>query len=292
MSDKRVLITGAAGFLGRNLVEYMNSVCRIIEVHGVDRAYGQTLQQTSLHRTYDAVIHLAADTQVWWCWKNPEKAMENNVSATLAAVRIAKQHNCPLIVSTTDKVYREGTEDADETSPLEGACPYSISKVLCEEVLCSARHFVNAPIVAVRCANIIGADDNNSGRLFPEIRSAYFGGSNMDFIARGNVRTWIHVSDVCEALVAILSAVLCGERVADAYNIGAEHSTVGAIIDSFADNGIVVGSNFSVPDYRENPRLTINSDRMKQQFGWHPRYTLTAAIEEIASVWRRQKCER
>lgn len=288
---RSILVTGDRGFLGSHLVRHLEDLEFLVVgcdlVAGMNAAHDAAMYPPEHHADLKAVIHLAAQTQVGWCWKNASDAFANNVGALCGAIEIAAMHNVPLIVSTTDKVYDPTCGYANEHAPLRGGCPYSASKVVCEHLLDNYRPYATHPVVAVRCGNLIGPDDHNSQRLFPAIRNAHWGKAPMPFINGKCLRQWIHVQDACDAIVCILGAVLRGEEVSPAYNVaGLQAVSVQEIVDLFANEGIVVTSEKHHADFKEATSLLVNSDLMRERFGWEPKITIEQAVAEAAAAWR------
>lgn len=228
------MVTGSEGFLGRHL-------CKLLfenghQTMGVDFENGiavsDFVKSVYPHRPehYDCIIHLAAFTQVGWCWKNPAEAMRNNVGATLDMLNFAATRKTPIIVVTSDKVYAGGYETYNELSPQRGYCPYSASKVVCDELANEYQAFVNPQTYIVRFSNLIGYDDHNEARLFPRIRKALQDNTPLPFLRKDCVRDWLDVRDAARFLYELSQAGNQGIS----FNVVGESCSVGEIVGRFA----------------------------------------------------------
>jgi nucleoside-diphosphate-sugar epimerase len=133
----RVLVTGAAGFIGTWLVPELQSAG--YDVVGVDRVDGDISlpgvfeRLAEIHKP-DIVVHLAAKAGVIWCEENPAEAIQNNALATLYVAKECQRHGARLVFASSSEVYGDqlvGLEDG----PVYPKTIYGTIKVM-EEHIC------------------------------------------------------------------------------------------------------------------------------------------------------------
>lgn len=239
----RYFITGGAGFIGSNFVEYLfESVSGLTGVTIFDKFtyaanaknYENFLSDPRLKVikgdicdlpllensmiNHDFVIHFAAESHVDRSIKDPAIFIQTNVLGTFNVLESSRKTNIKTVVHvSTDEVYGSLTEgSADETYPLLPNSPYAASKAAAD--LLARSYFVThgLDVRVTRCCN-------NYGKYqFPEKIIPFFvleliAGRNAPVYGNGeNLREWIHVSDHVRGLQTILEKGSPGEI----YNIG------------------------------------------------------------------------
>lgn len=251
---KRLLVTGGAGFIGSNFVQYalkMRPNLRIINLDALTYAgnlanfRGLPSDQAERHRfirgkvqdwgllealfseeIFDAVIHFAAESHVDRSILRPEAFVETNVVGTFRLLEASrrqweqtgkKEHFRFLHVST-DEVYGSlGPRGYfTETTPYDPSSPYSASKA-------ASDHFVKAYFRTYGFPTLITNCSNNYGpyqfpeKLIPLMILNIVEGKTLPVYGDGkNMRDWLYVLDHCEALLRVLDEGKPGLT----YNIG------------------------------------------------------------------------
>ena len=249
--ERRVLVTGARGFVAAHLVEALHAagaeVIGLVRdeppetyfdlaglaqvttlVHGdlTDYAFVERV----LHEYHvQTVMHLAAQALVTVANSNPLSTFESNIRGTYnlleAARRAWDEGNGPLagvVVASSDKAYGQQADlPYVEDSPLLGLHPYDASKA-CADIL--TRTYYNTwglPVAVTRCANLYGPGDLNFSRLIPHTISAVLAGQRPQIRSDGSPkRDFLFIAD------AIAGYLKLGERLADpqvagrAFNLG------------------------------------------------------------------------
>lgn len=202
--DKKIVVTGSEGFVGRHLVTALKSKKAIV-TEIPHRLYFEELCNRIKRQDY--VVHLGAQTLVGKAKDNPILTYEANIKGTweiLEACRLNKTKK--IIIASTDKVYGEGL-DKSELCNLGGIYPYDLSKVLCDEMAQRYRIAYDMRIGITRCVNIYGPGDTNDSRIIPgTIKSCL---KNEDIIIRSNgqtKRSYLYVEDVVEGYLMFLKS--------------------------------------------------------------------------------------
>lgn len=212
----RILVTGAAGFIGRH-------VCRELRTHGHevigvdivasdgviagDIGDRRWMRAVFCHERPRAVVHLAAAVSVADSARRPAKYLRSNALATaklcevIANARTIKR----LVVASSMSVYGEGLPDApvDEQWPISPASVYGLSKYDQERLclLCSAQS--NIPALALRLFNVYGPGQSITNSLTGVIANwagAIIRGDRPRVTEDGRqLRDFIHVADAARA---------------------------------------------------------------------------------------------
>ena len=191
--SKRVLVTGATGFVGHWLVKGLRQRgaevtvlvrdwdqrselirsglvddCRV--VHGVLEAYGDVERAINEHEI-EVVVHLGAQAIVGAANRSPRPTFESNIRGTYNVLEACRTHRDLLqsvVIASSDKAY--GPSDAlpyTEETPLAGRHPYDVSKS-CGDLLAQAYwHTYRLPVAIARCGNIYGGGDLHWSRIVP-----------------------------------------------------------------------------------------------------------------------------
>lgn len=246
-----VLVTGGAGFIGSNFIEYLlagNDQIRVVNldlltyagslsnldtvrdshrylfVHG-DVCNAILLAELFRDHHFDTVVHFAAESHVDRSIVGPDAFIQTNIIGTyrlLEAVRQAWRRgegSRRFLYVSTDEVYGtlEPTDPAfTELTPFSPRSPYSASKAAAHHLALAYCHTYGLPILATCCSN------NYGPRQYPEklvplvILNALTGKSLPVYGDGRQVRDWIYVADHCRAIAAVLER----GRVGETYNVG------------------------------------------------------------------------
>jgi len=209
-----------------------------------------------LHRLFDEnrftrVAHLAAESHVDRSIDDPEAFLNTNVLGTFALLKAALDSwrasetldQARFLHVSTDEVY--GSLDADdpaflETSPYRPNSPYAASKAASDHLVRSFIATYRMPALITNCSNNYGPYQHPE-KLIPLMIIHALEGKSLPIYGDGsNVRDWLHVSDHCEALMAVIER----GRIGETYNVGGgneqnNRDVVGLICDTldrvFAD---------------------------------------------------------
>jgi len=252
-----------------------------------------------------AVVHFAALAYIGESNDRPAAYYANNVGGTAALLEIMQESGLRHIVfSSTCAVY--GTPETipiSETSSLAPINPYGASKMICERMLRESAAAFPLTFMALRYFNAAGADpDGEIGEChvpethaIPLILDAAAGAANGFTIfgadyptADGTcIRDYIHVTDLADAHVAALRALVDGSDSA-ALNLGAGRGwSVRELVESvrqITNRELKVRVGPRRPG--DPPVLVANADRARQKLGWQPRYSDLATQVTHAWTWR------
>jgi CDP-glucose 4,6-dehydratase len=254
----------------------------------------------------EVVIHMAAQPLVRHSYDHPVETYATNVMGTvhvLEAVRATASVRCVVNV-TTDKCYenKEWAWGYREQDPLGGSDPYSSSKA-CAELVTAAyrasyfRRGAPGPQVAVataRAGNVIGGGDWAADRLVPDALSAFEQQRVVQIRNPQAVRPWQHVLEPLSGYL-VLAQKLHEQATAYAepWNFGPaqeDERTVEALVKALADHW-GEGARWEVcagEHPAEAMQLKLDISKTRERLGWHPRWSLSQAIEHTVA-WARQR---
>jgi CDP-glucose 4,6-dehydratase len=315
----KVLVTGAGGFLGGRLAARLATAghdviawCRderpatldffapaggIVRVRG-DVRDGALWQRLMVRYAPQALIHLAAESQVRRALANPRETWAANLLGTveaLEAARCASERPLALIVASTDKAYGPPERlPYDETHPLRGSAPYDASKAAADLCARSYAASYGLPVAITRSANIYGGGDLNPDRIIPETCRAILERRHVVLRSDGSPeRDYLHVEDVCSAYELLLARLAAGQGIpGEVFNIGSGRGTavrdvVQKVLDAAgpAAQGLAMTLAPALPR-TEIDRQILDAGRLVAATGWQPRYDLAHGLEDTWAWYR------
>lgn len=237
MAPQCILITGANGLIGFDLVRRLHSVGRdvvavdrsISDVRAVtDRAFEleigdvHKLHELAARFNIDAIVHCGSVSGPMLGQDNPAMIFRINVGGTVDVAEVARQTaarrgSCALIFCSSLTVYGNQPQDGiDESHPLLTRNCYASSKVAGEAIVLSYSHEHNVDGVVLRIAGVYGQRRRTSCILRLMIENALEGRPTRLPFGKGFPRQWVHVDDVVQGIVAALDA---SDRKRRIYNI-------------------------------------------------------------------------
>lgn len=309
MEMRKILVTGGAGFIGGNFVQYMVNKYPNYEIFNLDLlTYAGDLgkhrdiedkqnyhfikadivdRETILplfeKEQFDYVVHFAAESHVDRSIKDPEIFVRTNVMGTQVLLDAAKQIGIKKFVHvSTDEVYGELDFDPDtfftEETPLQPNSPYSASKASSDLLVRAYHETYGLPINITRCSNNYGPY-HFPEKLIPLTISRVLNDQKVPVYGTGeNIRDWLHVIDHCAAIDLVLHEGANGE----VYNVGGHNErtnleVVKTIIEA-------LGKSEELIDYVQDrlghdKRYAIDPTKL-ENLGWKPTYTFETGIAQ------------
>lgn len=322
---KRVFITGHTGFKGSWLSAMLlkagadvtgyslkpPTTPSLFELASLERdmnsVTGDIRDYDKLKQVFDRaepelVFHLAAQPIVRESYKNPRETYEVNVLGTvnvLECVRNVKTVKSVINV-TTDKVYENSEKGSafSENVPLNGYDPYSNSKSCSELVTgCYVRSFFDRDKIAVstvRAGNVIGGGDFAKDRIIPDCVRAMEQRQVIGVRNPDSIRPYQHVLEPLFVYLMIAKAQYEDRRFAGSYNVGPDESdciTTKELVSCFCKMW-GEGAQWSNLKEENAPHeagfLKLDCTKLKNTFGWQPRWNISQAVEkvcEFSRVW-------
>ena len=287
MTKTLSLVTGAAGFIGSNLVDYLldmdhqvvcvdNESADNEKFHWSDKTINVKADITdykSMKNVFtgvDYVFHLAAESRLQPAIENPIQAVERNCVGTTVALQCAREHGVKRFVySSTSSGYGNNPYPNVETQPDDCLNPYSASKVAAEKFCKMYTNLYGLETVVLRYFNVFGQRSPRKGQYAPVI--GIFQRQNEDdspltIVGDGSQRRdFVHVEDVARANYLASLMPLKG-HVGEVFNVGSGTCySVQQIADAISDDQVYIPK-------RDGEMDTTFADISKigEVIGWKP----------------------
>ena len=303
LKGKRVLITGADGFIGSHLVERLleegcsvKAFCYYNSFNSwgwLDTLPKETLAQLDVFtgdirdpngvRTamqgVDVVFHLAALIAIPFSYHSPDSYIDTNVKGTLNIVQAAKDLGVErVLVTSTSEVY--GTAQyipIDEKHPRQPQSPYSASKIGADCIAESFYRSFNLPLTIVRPFNTYGPRQSARAVIPTIITQLLAGKKEIQLGDLRPTRDLLFVRDTAEGFVAIAKAEsLIGEdcNIATQSEISVKDLAQELINQINPEAKINEDESRLRPERSEVFRLYGDFKKISEHTGWKPRHTL------------------
>lgn len=309
LKGKKVLVTGADGFIGSHLVEallsrgatvrafvFYNSfnswgwldtfpkeLLNVIEVIPGDIRDSDRVSEAI--KGCDIVFHLAALIPIPFSYVAPRTFVETNINGTLNILQASREHNIKkVLVTSTSEVY--GTAKyvpIDETHSMQAQSPYSATKIGADRLAESFYRSFDTPAVIVRPFNTYGPRQS-ARAVIPTVITQLFSGEKTIKLGRiDTIRDFNYVKDVAEGFLKIAeSDRVVGEEIQIASGVGVTvEEATNLIMELCGKKAEIVTDDIRMrPEKSEVERLIGSNDKLRKLTGWQPRYDLRKGLEE------------
>ena len=315
-----ILVVGGAGYIGSHLVKELVEKEDVIVLDNLSTGHRQAvdsraifvkgnlgdeedLQMIFSSYPVKAVMHFAANSLVGESVVDPLKYYQNNVASTLTLLKMMLKHDVKnFIFSSTAATYGIPNVDIiDETCATAPINPYGQSKLMVERILADFSKAYALNYVVLRYFNAAGAyrtaeigeSHDPETHLIPIVLQHLVGkrekvsvfGSDYDTPDGTCIRDYIHVTDLANAHILALEALLSGKKSTEIYNLGNGLGySVKEVIETCEK---VTGRKATVemaPRREGDPaRLVASSQKIFSELGWKAERDLETII---ASAWK------
>jgi NAD dependent epimerase/dehydratase len=309
LKNKKVLVTGAGGFIGSHLVEALlergASVRAFVKYNGrsdwgmlsdlpiesqksIEVILGNICDPFFVRKAVhgcDYVFHLAALIGIPYSYVAPADYVQTNVIGTLNILESCRSEGVARMVHTsTSETY--GTAQyvpIDEKHPMQGQSPYSASKIGADKMVESYYNSFELPVVTVRPFNTFGP--RQSARAFiPTVVAQSLANNELLLGSLEPVRDMTFVKDTAEGFISV---GLCDKVIGQAVNLGVGRGeTIGEMVKTILrilgkDNMPIRQDSSRVRPVRsEVMRLISDNTIAREVCGWQPKYSLEHGLKE------------
>ncbi len=301
MSTKRILVTGADGFIGSHLCEHLVTDGHAVRAFVYYNSIGtwgwlDTLPldvQNELEvilgdvrdpfvvqsavNGVDVVLHLAALIGIPYSYVAPQSYIDTNITGTLNVLEAVKTAGTERLVQTsTSEVYGSALfVPITEEHPLQGQSPYSASKIGADQLALSYYRSFGVPVTVMRPFNTYGPRQSARAVIPTIITQALAGAETINLGALSPTRDFNYVKDIARGF-AMMGASDAG--LGEVINFGSNFEiSIGQVVDSVAS---AVGRPLAAvteeervrPEHSEVDRLWADATRAHEMIGWKPDY--------------------
>ena len=298
----RVLVTGATGTLGFNIVNHLaamhprtriQALVRKVDPHlfssypnvgqqKVDMAEMGRFTEAALDFQPNAIVHCAATgvrpSKISWF-----DVIEMNVSATVELFRASCEiPDCHFVHMSTGLVYQSQDRRCHEGDPIDTLHPYGASKAASDCLLRAGADRLNRHLTVVRPFSFTGLHDGGD-RLFPSLLGSAVSGEPFSMSAGTQLRDFCSVQDAAEAICLILEQGT--EPARNIFNVGSGRSVAlkDIVMDVIDQLGLRVDLRLGEKPFHPHEPMHLVADigRM-EEMGWKPKTNLAYAVWELA----------
>lgn len=280
----KILVTGATGFVGRNLVPVLEKLeHELILVNSKSGDIVDNLFWAS-QPAADVVIHLAASTYVPDSWNAPVDFMKTNFLGTLCALDYCKNHNAKLVFLSSYLYGNPNSLPIKETATLSATNPYALSKKMAEEACAFYAEKYNVSVIILRPFNIYGPGQGDNF-LIPTIIRQLFKSNMVQVKDLQPKRDYIYINDLVNAIILTLTAnVKFG-----IYNIGSGISY--SVMDIIQKLQCLLKTDLPVVSSFENRPGEIMDTRADYtqattDLSWKPNWSFDEGLTQILALYK------
>ncbi len=326
---KKYLVTGGAGFIGSNYINYLldkgkdtlvinldkltyaGNLKNLVTVeklnnyqfvHG-DIADEQLLEQLFNKYDFDYIVNFAAESHVDRSIAEPDVFIKTNIVGTHKLLEIARKrwlsslNNKKFIQISTDEVYGELEAEGyftEETS-IAPRSPYSATKASADLLVMAYYNTYGLPINITRCSNNYGAYQYPE-KLIPLVISKCLNHLPIPVYGDGlNIRDWLYVTEHCKAI----DLVVAKGKIGEVYNIGGNNEVtnidlvkniIKIVQNKLGDQQINESLiNFVKDRQGHDKRYAIDASKIKRELGWKNKTDFNVGLDMTIEWYLKNK---
>lgn len=305
-----ILVTGGAGFIGSNLLNYLiditdeQIVCidsltyasNIKNVPSKVKLYATDISNKNecefifkKHRPR-LVFHLAAESHVDNSIKDCSKFIETNIIGTVNLLNLSLKYEVDRFMHiSTDEVYGSVENlSFNEDTKYNPRNPYSASKASSDHFVMAYHNTYELPTIITNCSNNYGPRQHNE-KFIPKIILNLMENKNIPVYGDGNqIRDWLYVQDHCEALLEVFYRGKIGQK----YNIGGECEVknidlIRMILDRLNMKENMVEYIDDRPGH--DRRYSTDITKIRHELKWSPRFDIDKGLEKTIEWYQKNE---
>lgn len=311
---KKVLVTGADGFIGSHLTETLVKKGYQVRAFVFYNSFGtwgwlDTLPASVMSQVEifqgdvrdpngvyeamvgcDAVFHLAALIAIPFSYHSPDTYVDTNIKGTLNVLQAARKLGTRVLVTSTSEVY--GTAlyvPIDEKHPYQGQSPYSATKIGADRLAESFYRSFDLPVTIVRPFNTYGPRQSARAVIPTIITQLLSGKEEIKLGSLTPTRDFNYVKDTANGFIAIYeSEKTIGEEI----NIATQKEiSIGELAQELVrqinPNAIIICDEQRLrPEKSEVNRLLGCNEKIKKLTDWTPQFTFEQGLKETIDFLR------
>ncbi len=307
---RKVLITGATGFIGSNLVRELikhgaivfalthsskekNGFFSSVEKKKIRFVQADVRDYEALSKIFtknkiDTCFHLAAQPIVMAAFESPLPTFDINIRGTINILEVARCSRFlkRLVIASTTHVYGNNRElPYIESFSAKPSRPYETSKA-CVDMLAQTYYYTyGLPVAMTRMTNTYGPGDFNFSRVIPKVIKAIIDDKNPEIIGGTAVRDYLYVKDAVNGYLALAENVHRQEIRGEAFNFGSGQifsvlEVVQKILKVSGKRNLKLKVHAEIELKKEIDKQYVSTEKSKSLLGWKPKYSLERGLME------------
>lgn len=306
-NGRKVVVTGAGGFIGSHLTEELlrrgADVLAIVRYNSkgsigqLGMIPSEFLERLKIVRAElrelaalrpilegrQVVFNLAAFVGIPYSFLNPQEVIENNILSTLNLLLVAKENGMErFIQASTSEVYGSALKvPTSESHPYQPQSPYSASKIATDNIALSFHYSFGLPVAIVRPFNTYGPRQS-ARAVIPSLISQALKGGVIKVGTTSTTRDFTYVADTVQGFLQVAES----ERsLGQALNLGTGREISINDLARLVVKKVGTGARLEFdasrarPDKSEVQRLVADNSKVKELAGWEPTVTLERGLE-------------
>ncbi len=302
MSNKKIFITGADGFIGSHLTEKLVQLgynVKALAQYNSFNSYGwlddipqkilpefekvlgdirDISHMEKLIKNCDVVFHLASLIGIPYSYKSPYSYIETNIKGTQNIVQACLNNNVDKLIHTsTSEVYGSAEfVPITEQHPLKGQSPYSASKIAADQIAFSYFASYELPLTICRPFNTYGPRQSMRA-IIPTVIVQLL--KNKDEIFLGSLSPTRDLNYIEDTVDGFIASLLCKHNIGETVNIGSNFeisikNVVDIIIELSGKKVEIIQEDIRMrPKNSEVDRLWADNSKAKTLLDWSPQYS-------------------
>ena len=307
LSNKKILITGADGFIGSHLTEMLvkrGAKVKALSYYNSFNYWGWLEDLDCLNdievltgdvrdphyckhitQNVDIIFHLAAFIAIPYSYVAPDSYVDTNIKGTLNICQAALENGCERVIHTsTSEVY--GTAQyvpIDEKHPLQPQSPYSASKIGADAIAMSFHSAFDLPVTIARPFNTYGPRQSARAVIPTIITQIASGKKQIELGDLTPTRDLNYVEDTCRGFIVLAE---CEKAIGETVNIGSNFEiAIGNLVDNIkkimnSDVQVITDNARLRPEKSEVFRLWCDNTKIHELTGFEPKYSIREGLKK------------
>lgn len=320
---RNILITGGAGYIGSHIAEILiRDNFKVLIVDNLSTGYKKLINNNAIFfkvdirntqkikkiisdNSVDSVIHLASLLNVNESQKKPGKYIDNNVNGTKRLLKAIENSNVRnLIFSSTAAVYKDGIYKVNERANLKPKSVYGKTKLRSENLIKKFSKKNNVNFAILRYFNVVGASKskkvgqiNKYDLLFKNLSISVLNkfptiniyGSNYKTPDKTCIRDFIHVSDISDIHIKVLSKI---EKIKKSiilncgYGVGRSVLEVCKMFEKISKKKLKI--IYKPRRKADLAAIIADNKKLKKFIDWKPRYNNLSKMVKSSLDWEKK----